>query len=120
MNLNQQWREDASRIPGAGLEAYGNSSISAELDRVYALMVLYYGEPWRRYHTLTHIVSFREALNEMELCPLSVKIAGYFHDVIWVPGYAQAEERSAEIADRWLEAVGAEEPFRLPERLCAF
>lgn len=111
-SLQHKWRMDASRIPGTALAGLGNTSVEEELRRVFNLMALYYGEPWRRYHTLEHIESFENALDEMELCPVSVRIAGYWHDIIWVPGYDQAEERSAEMADKWLGSLGADKDFR--------
>lgn len=109
--LLERWREDASRIPGSGLKEKYNPSVSSELNRIFGLMSMYYGEPWRKYHTLEHIEVFQNALDNMELCPLTVRIAGWFHDIYYAPGYAQSEECSADIAEKWLVSLGGVSPL---------
>lgn len=63
----------------------------------------YYAEPWRHYHTHTHIDKARAALKQMKNVDDIVYTAVDFHDVFWVPGYAENEERSADLADFWLQ-----------------
>ena len=75
------------------------------------LLNTYYNEPWRHYHTTEHLNSFQIALREMGCYNPAVRIGGYFHDIVWLPGYPQCEERSADIAAYWLYALGARPTF---------
>lgn len=100
------WRKVKTRIGGPGDFDFEKQGL-----RIFEVLTRYYSEPWRHYHTMNHIRDFMDALDQFEGCPLEVRIAGWFHDVIWLPGYAQAEERSAEFAAYWLTTIGCEKAF---------
>jgi len=68
-----------------------------------------YSEPHRRYHTLEHIVfcirRFRE-LRRLSKCPACIEAALWYHDIVYVPGRADNEEKSAAIARARLNEMG--------------
>lgn len=79
---------------------------------VASILELYYKEPWRHYHTMKHVGSFLDALDQMdENVPLSAYVAGIFHDVIYLPGYNRNEEMSAVFASEWLTKLGVDQGF---------
>jgi predicted metal-dependent HD superfamily phosphohydrolase len=69
---------------------------------VYRTLRGYYSEPWRCYHTLSHL---RHCLGELDEvahlldAPEQVEMALWFHDVIYVPGAGDNEARSVELFD---------------------
>ena len=75
------------------------------------LLNTYYGEPWRHYHSTEHLDNFQKALREIGCYNPAVRIAGYFHDIVWLPGYPQCEERSAELAAQVLFRLGCRPQF---------
>lgn len=83
---------------------------------VYADLARNYGEPMRRYHTLRHI---RRCLRDLDLVrsvvphPDDVELALWCHDVIYVPGALDNEQRSADWFRRW-----ANEAIAASERVC--
>ena len=70
-----------------------------EADAVFAELAAYYREPHRHYHTGGHI---NDCLSRMDLAEAqlgrsdSVELAIWFHDVIYVSGDAENEQRSAD------------------------
>jgi len=78
---------------------------------VIDLLATYYGEPWRHYHTTEHLNSMQLAMAELGVASPRVKVAAYFHDIIWLPGYPQCEEKSAELAATILWRNGARTAF---------
>jgi predicted metal-dependent HD superfamily phosphohydrolase len=85
-------------------------------DEVYADLTRNYGEPTRHYHTLRHI---RRCLREFDRArgsvphPDVVELALWCHDVVYVPGAPDNEERSADWFRRW-----ANERIAAGERVC--
>lgn len=81
---------------------------------LFAALEAYYSEPHRHYHTGTHI---EDCLSRMDLAaaqlahPDSVELAVWFHDVIYQPGAADNERRSAD----WFaeQAAGLLAPERI-------
>lgn len=73
-------------------------------DDVYADLVRYYAEPTRHYHTMRHI---RRCLRDLDRArcavphPDAVELALWCHDVIYVPGAPDNEQRSADWFLRW-------------------
>lgn len=98
--FKSDWRAMLQTIDGG---RYDNNSS----DMVREMLDTYYGEPWRHYHTTEHLNSFQLALRALGCYSNAVRIAGYFHDIIWLPGYPQCEERSAELAEAVLYSIGA-------------
>ena len=76
-----------------------------------------YMEPARHYHTLTHV---RRCLRHLDLArdsipePDAVELALWFHDVIFVPGAQDNEQRSAD----WFRRQAGER-IRACDRICA-
>lgn len=91
-----------------------NGGLNAE--DVYADLAKNYGEPTRHYHTLRHI---RRCLTEFDGArdsiphPDEVELALWCHDVIYVPGASDNEQRSADWFRRW-----ANERIAGDERIC--
>jgi len=66
----------------------------------------HYGEPHRYYHTLKHIKTVLEAFEELRdtaYDSAAVEMALWLHDVVYMPGNKNNEERSATYAQTLLE-----------------
>ena len=62
---------------------------AAQTEHVYRSLADHYAEPGRHYHTLSHISHcLAQVALATELLPTadSIKLALWFHDVIWHPG----------------------------------
>ena len=76
----------------------------ARAEAVYADLAQYYGEPVRHYHTLRHVL---RCLRDFDLArsaiphPDVVELALWCHDVIYVPGARDNEQRSADWFRHW-------------------
>ncbi|CAM2167774.1 Metal-dependent HD superfamily phosphohydrolase [Paraburkholderia sacchari] len=85
-------------------------------DAVYADLARRYGEPGRYYHTLRHV---RRCLRYFDLARHAmerrdvVELALWCHDVIYVPGARDNEQRSADWMRRW-----ADDRMVMRERIC--
>lgn len=71
-----------------------------------------YAEPARRYHDLRHLGEVLDRLDELAgggvgFGSVEVRLAAWFHDAVY-DGRAEAEERSALLAEASLESVDAE------------
>lgn len=80
-----------------------------ENDATYETLIEAYSEKHRHYHSLAHIEAcFRhlEAVRESLDNPHEVKLALWFHDVIYKPFSATNEEDSADMARDFLEGQG--------------
>lgn len=91
-----------------------NGGLRAEA--AYADLVQRYGEPARRYHTLRHV---RRCLRDFDLAhsvipnPDIVELVLWCHDVIYVPGARDNEQRSADWFRDW-----AGNRVAMCERIC--
>jgi predicted metal-dependent HD superfamily phosphohydrolase len=104
-----------TRTQGRFVELWSrNGGVRAEA--VFADLARCYGEPVRHYHTLRHV---RRCLRYFDLArhviprPDRVELALWCHDVIYVPGAADNEARSAEWFRRW-----ADDRIALCEPVC--
>jgi predicted metal-dependent HD superfamily phosphohydrolase len=76
--------------------------------RVGAALVEAWAQPHRRYHDLTHLQNVLAAVDELgdhAADPFAVELAAWYHDVVY-DGRPEAEERSAERAERELPMAG--------------
>lgn len=73
-----------------------NSSYMEQRDRVFNILEVAYSRPDRHYHNLDHIAAVLESLptEGIERLPL-IKLAVWFHDVIYNPKNSDNEEASA-------------------------
>lgn len=66
---------------------------------VYADLIRYYAEPTRHYHTMRHIRRCLRDLDRVRCAvpdPDAVELALWCHDVIYLPGASDNEQRSAD------------------------
>ncbi|MEU3659251.1 hypothetical protein AB0E77_05705 [Streptomyces sp. NPDC032940] len=66
-------------------------------------------EPQRRYHTLAHLTSVLDRVDELERYADDadvVRLAAWFHDAVYLPERSENEERSARLAERALPEAG--------------
>ncbi|MFI6338334.1 hypothetical protein [Streptomyces sp. NPDC050535] len=66
-------------------------------------------EPQRRYHTVTHLTAVLDHIDVLEEyadAPDLVRLAGWFHDAVYLPDRSENEERSAHLAERALPEAG--------------
>ncbi|MGH9844101.1 MAG: HD domain-containing protein [Blastocatellia bacterium] len=82
-----------------------------EASRIYEELTTLYASPDRAYHNLSHIDwlleearGFQASLRHYD----AVRMAIWFHDAIYETSRSDNEERSADLAERSLAALGAE------------
>lgn len=100
-DLESRWRSAIIAV-GAG------GDVAAPLRRLLAA----YGEPHRAYHDLRHLAEVLAAIDV--LAPHAahidhVRLAAWFHDVVYDVRAGDNEERSATLAERELHALGVPE-----------
>lgn len=88
----------------------------AKAERLSKSVVRAYGAPYRKYHNWAHIeqvlrwVEMRErTYPDARVNYAALKLAVFYHDVVYVIGAKDNEERSAEYAARHLRAMGVPE-----------
>ncbi|VWD35725.1 hypothetical protein BLA18110_06482 [Burkholderia lata] len=97
--------------------ALWSGSGGTHAEEVYRLLAEGYSEPMRHYHTLVHV---RRCLRQVDLArsaipdPDVVELALWFHDVIYVPGAKNNEQRSAD----WFRHLAAGR-IGACDRICA-
>lgn len=83
-----------------------------EASGVLADLLKRHAEPHRRYHSLTHLSEIHTALDQLAEAGESaaegaqVRLAAWFHDVIYDPVAADNEARSAVHAEAALDRMG--------------
>ncbi len=73
-----------------------------------------YADPARHYHDLTHLDEVLRHVDDLADAahdPISVRLAAWFHDAVY-DGTAEAERRSAELAEGELAALRVDESVR--------
>ncbi|MFE0672065.1 hypothetical protein [Streptomyces sp. NPDC058867] len=68
-----------------------------------------WSEPQRHYHTVDHLTAVLGHLDELERYaddPVTVRLAAWFHDAVYLPDRSENEERSARLAERALSEAG--------------
>ena len=83
-------------------------STNANTEDVWRDIHAYYGEDHRAYHTLEHInyclKALDQAINEVDQ-PEAVELSIWFHDIIFQPGQANNEQKSAEFFQTVSEGI---------------
>ncbi len=86
-----------------------NMSFKGDPAAVYQELLSQYSEPHRHYHNFRHIA---ECLGEFDSArhladdPAAVELAIWFHDAIYAPHASDNEEKSADLARRWIRKAG--------------
>lgn len=76
---------------------------------IFAQIVHHYSEPHRHYHTLAHIQAVLELIEQQREYAFdlaAVKLAAWFHDIIYDTREKDNEEKSADFAVRELAELG--------------
>jgi predicted metal-dependent HD superfamily phosphohydrolase len=97
--LNREWRTD--------IEPWG--APVSEMDAVFDELANRYLEPHRHYHDLAHVASvrrFAESAISEAADPAAVRLAVWYHDVVYDPRATDNEARSAELAITHLDRLG--------------
>lgn len=79
----------------------------AACDDHFLVLEAAYSQRHRHYHTATHMLECLDLLDRVGDTAVrrdEVELAIWLHDVVYVPWRDDNEERSAEVADRWLRA----------------
>lgn len=108
--LQQRWRRFCERL---GLQDDG----TAMWDRLIAL----YGQPWRKYHNLSHIkycLATLDSQADSGSDHLDVEAAIWYHDAVYEVGASDNERQSAQLARESLAVLGADGAFA--ERVAEF
>jgi len=95
MSDRQQWLQDSWHSLMDRVGAFENQ------DDVLQDLILRYGEPHRRYHTLDHVADCLVTLASVRhLCanPDAVALAIWFHDAVYDVSRSDNEEQSAQLA----------------------
>jgi predicted metal-dependent HD superfamily phosphohydrolase len=69
-------------------------------------LILRWSEPHRRYHTVDHLIAVLRHLDWLGQSTTPIRLAAWYHDVIYQPDRDDSERRSAELASTTLPAVG--------------
>ena len=84
------------------------SAPAAPLADSFQQLAARYAEPHRHYHNQAHITDCLAGFDQVKALagnPLAVELAIWFHDAVYDPRAADNEERSAELAQHWLQAL---------------
>jgi len=98
------------------------SAAAGKRDETFAHLIAAYTEPQRHYHNLTHIVSMLDLLplvtsqSSDRTARAALKLATWYHDVVYDPRRADNEANSAEVARLSLRELGIQEAT--VERVC--
>lgn len=90
------------------------ASTGVERRDAYNQIVTAYSEPHRYYHNLGHIDAMLMDLREVLFFGQpqeefnSIRLAIWYHDVVYEPHSSENESRSAEVAARSLESLGVD------------
>ena len=101
LTLQQRWLRRGRRY-GAG---------DALLEATYADIARRYGERHRSYHTLQHLEAMFADCDRFGVDSAAVDFAVWFHDIVYRPGSAANEARSARLAAAALASIGVAGPL---------
>jgi predicted metal-dependent HD superfamily phosphohydrolase len=101
--LNQEWRSD--------LAEWG--APTRDVDELFDDLANRYLEPHRHYHDLAHVASvlrFADSLMGEASNPAAVRLAVWYHDVVYDPRAGDNEARSAVLAAAHLTSLSVPPP----------
>ena len=78
---------------------------SATASKWVQTIISRYSEPQRHYHTTTHVASMLDSLSKYESCiqdQFAVKLAIYFHDIVYDPTRTDNEIQSIKLFDEFV------------------
>ena len=81
-------------------------SQSQQSDELYNELIIAYSEAQRHYHTLDHILEMLSLLNESGCVEPAARWATWYHDIVYLPGHKNNEEKSALKAVSSLKSIG--------------
>ena len=104
-----------------GFDAWSAAAGDSPASRTeWAAVVRAWGEPHRRYHDLAHLAAVLGIVGRLEGAaadPAAVRLAAWYHDVVYDPRRGDNEERSAERARAGLRGLVPEERIEEAARL---
>lgn len=92
--LRQKWQQ-----------CWTDRSPQADIDLLFRLLIDAHSQPDRHYHNLDHINQVLNTIERFDLeleNPVAVKLAAWFHDVVYDPQAADNEFQSAKLASELL------------------
>jgi len=98
----------------------GKGPIFMSMNELEMLLRSRYNEPWRHYHNWGHVTRMLEEFEQvrhMAINAEAVEWAIMFHDVVYEPTANNNEERSAQLAEAWLEDMLPPDTVREVSRL---
>jgi predicted metal-dependent HD superfamily phosphohydrolase len=98
-SLQARWAADLAGAPAS----------AADVEVAFAKVLWRYDKPHRRYHTLVHIASVLDVIDELEppnASPSPTRLAGWLHDIIYDPSRYDNEVASARYARKLLGNLG--------------
>ena len=101
------------------LSALWRADVGAGHDAALGRLLARYGEPHRQYHSVEHVFRVRRGVGDLLTRypvpdPIAVRLAAWFHDVIYDVRRDDNELASAALAHHELTTFGA-----MPERIAA-
>jgi predicted metal-dependent HD superfamily phosphohydrolase len=100
--LNQKWQQC---WVVDGVITLKHRSSQQQLDLLFQLLTTAYSTPDRYYHNLQHLHQVLTTIDRFTLQlqnPIAVKLAAWFHDVVYNPQAADNEYQSAQLANKLL------------------
>jgi predicted metal-dependent HD superfamily phosphohydrolase len=96
----------AVRLAERWAELAGSASAARLVGRE---LLTRYAEPHRRYHTSAHLLAVLDMVDQLAgqaAAADTVRLAAWFHDAVYDPDRGDNEQRSAELAEQRLGALG--------------
>jgi predicted metal-dependent HD superfamily phosphohydrolase len=97
-------------------ELFGNYRTTPQWrEESFGVVAKQYSEPSRHYHTLVHVDKMLQIVDEWyPQAPAWIQLAAFYHDIVYSATAQDNEERSADLAHRWLSTVvGSQEIVKI-------
>ncbi|WP_027483694.1 HD domain-containing protein [Deinococcus pimensis] len=81
-------------------------NVPPDFDLVLDDLLVRHAQPWRAYHTLSHVLDVLRVLDGLDVSDReAAELAAWFHDAVYDPRRADNEARSAQLARRSLASI---------------